>query len=82
MSAPKLTEARRAALEVLEQGPARYSNATEHHQPPVSGLAGTVYWQSADWLLENRLAAMQSCPPHGECLVITAAGRELLEAAA
>lgn len=49
-TAPELTPARRRALEVLVGGPvARYSNETD-------GAQGLIYWQSADWLLENNYA--------------------------
>lgn len=77
MKVAKLTPARLRALEVLAaqeaKGPgvyARYSNETNL-------AAGTVYWQSADWLLKNELAVYPSNSPY---LALTEAGRTLAHA--
>lgn len=48
----KLTKARLGALAVLNGGPARYSNLT-----CITAGGRNVYWQSADWLIDNGLAA-------------------------
>lgn len=63
-----LTDAKRRALEVMaatHPRPARVSNATAR-----TAGAGLVYWQSADWLVEQGLA--QATDSGG--LVLTAAG--------
>ncbi len=65
---PLLTDAKRRALEVMaatHPRPARVSNATVN----VAGAA-LVYWQSADWLVDQGLA--QATDAGG--LVLTAAG--------
>lgn len=77
MEVVKLTPARLRALEVIAaqeaKGPgvyARYSNETNL-------AAGTVYWQSADWLVKNELAWY---PSGSTWLVLTEAGRTLAAA--
>jgi hypothetical protein len=63
-----LTPARRRALEVLaatHPRPARVSNATTK-----AAGAALVYWQSADWLVEQGLASATDAGG----LVLTAAG--------
>jgi hypothetical protein len=68
-----LTPARRRAIEVMaaiHPRPARVSNTTMSNTTTRTGGAGLVYWQSADWLVEQGLA--QATDSGG--LVLTAAG--------
>lgn len=63
-----LTSARAKALFVLTEGPARRSSY-------ATSYAGTVYWQSADWLAANGLATIAA---YGRQVTITELGRWVL----
>jgi hypothetical protein len=69
-AAPRLTPARRAAVAVFAvpgREAARYSNVTDVG-------SGTVYWQSADWLVASGYAVRK-----GQELRLTPAGDALVE---
>lgn len=72
MTTPKLTPARRRALAALAQhdGIGRYSNTTDPD-------AGTIYWQTADWLITHGYATRGP-----DFLTLTHAGRQLAQEAA
>lgn len=70
---PKLTPARLKALQVLVVNEdanhfVMYSNQTD--------LRGSIYWQTADWLLDVGYAARR----HGKALILTDAGRDRAKA--
>ena len=72
----KLTPARRSGLEVLAiTGYADYSNETKVQ--PRGDFGGRIYWQTADWLLENGYARTTDGSRTSPSLVITDAGRRL-----
>lgn len=77
-----LTKARAKALAVLAAAAdagrlVRVSNYTSEPAAIQSGVhQPAVYWKTADWLVENGLAAPPFSPPMG--IAITAAGREAL----
>lgn len=69
MTTSLLNKPRRRALEVMaatHPRPGRVSNATT-----TAGGTALVYWQLADWLLDEGLA---STTDHAGHLVLTAAG--------
>lgn len=68
----RLTEARRRGLEVLLDRRGRRSNETNRQ-------VGYVYWQTADWLVENGYAEVIAGTA-GYCLALTKKGRELARA--
>lgn len=72
-----ITAAMLRALEVLELGPARYTNYTARGamDPDDNELGRGVYWQSADQLAAAGLAVIEQ-----PFVDITIAGRNLLTA--
>lgn len=76
----KLTAARERALHVLSGGSARVSNVTLRRG---DGPVRLVYWQCADWLVDNGLAVKASPVawqlPTTEIIEITPAGLAALE---
>ncbi len=76
----RLTPALHRALDVLELGPARYSNLTARGCTSSDGReqGRTVYWQSADKLAQLGLVTITT-PAAGGFVILTAAGLELLE---
>ncbi len=67
----KLTRARRRGLSLVAHGLARRSNVTQ-----ASVECSLVYWQTADWLVEQGLAVL-GLGVSAEMLTLTDAGRHL-----
>lgn len=68
----KLTKARHGALAVLNGGPARYSNLTIIERTSDGQASRNVYWESADWLIDNGYAERAA----GGEVIITERGRD------
>lgn len=71
----RLTEARRRGLEVLLDRRGRRRLVSFERNAHV----GYVYWQTADWLVENGYAEVIAGTA-GYCLALTKKGRELARA--
>lgn len=70
-----MTPARLRALQVLDQfGTARYSNVTTDMAHRVIGATPCIYWQSANWLIEQGFARLEGV----DRLHITSAGHVAL----